>query len=62
MHDAYSFTMEAAENGDCRGQVLERIQSMVASDTSGDRFVGSILERELEISSRKEKTVKRNNS
>ena len=62
VHDAYSFTMEAAENGDCRGQVLKRIQSMVASDTSGDRFVGSILERELEISGRKEKTVERNNS
>lgn len=32
VHNAYSFTMAAAEKGECRRDVLERIQSMVAGD------------------------------
>ena len=52
VQDAYRFTMEAAENGTCRGEVLERIRSMVTSDTSEGHFVGSILRRELGTSNK----------
>ncbi len=50
--DAYRFTMEAAENADCREEVMNRIRSMVNNDLSGEGWVGRILESELRISKR----------
>lgn len=45
VRDAYDFTMEAAANAGCQEETLGRIRNLVATDTSGDRFVSRILEK-----------------
>lgn len=47
--NAYRFTMEAAENADCREEVMHRIRSMVSNDLSRGGFVGKILGSEPDI-------------
>ncbi len=44
---AYTGTVKAAENGGRAAEVRERIRTLVASETSGERFVTRILGREL---------------
>ena len=44
---AYTNTMKAAERAGRAGQVRDRIRSLAASETSGERFVNRILGREL---------------
>ncbi|MEK7446542.1 MAG: hypothetical protein AABZ70_16960, partial [candidate division NC10 bacterium] len=44
---AYTNTMKAAERAGRVGQVGDRIRTLVASETYGDRFVTRILGREL---------------
>jgi len=44
---AYTCTVKAAENGGRTAEVRERIRTLVASETSGERFVTRILGREL---------------
>ncbi len=45
--DAYRYTMEAAANADSGRETFERIHKLVASYTSGDRFVAKVLDKEL---------------
>lgn len=40
---AYDKTMAAAENAGCRHEAFERIRSLVAAETFGERFVTKIL-------------------
>ena len=47
--NAYSFTMEAAANAGVTEQTQERIRTLVAGETYGERFVTKILGRELEL-------------
>jgi len=47
--NAYSFTMEAAGNAGVAEQTRERIRTLVAGETFGERFVTKILGRELEL-------------
>ncbi len=44
---AYDNTMAAAENAGCRPEAFERIRSLVAAETFGERFVTKILGQAL---------------
>jgi hypothetical protein len=48
--DAYAFTMRAAENAGCVDAVRQRIREVVSRETSGERFVTRVLERQLGLS------------
>ncbi len=52
VREAYDFTMEASRNAGYHAETMERIRTLVASDTSGDQFVSRILGAELGISKR----------
>lgn len=47
--EAYSWTMEAAENAGVAPQTQQRIRALVAADTFGTGFVTKVLERQLEL-------------
>lgn len=48
--NAFSFTIEAAENAGCTNETRQRIRELVAGETFGDRFVTKILRGHLETS------------
>ncbi len=48
--NAYSFTMEAAENAGRAEEIHERICGLVAGETFGERFVTKVLGRQLGLS------------
>jgi hypothetical protein len=50
VRNAYSFTMEAAENAGVAPETWERIRRLVAAESFGDRFVTVVLGRHLELS------------
>ena len=50
VRDAYTHTMQAAENAGCIDQTQQRIRDIVASETFGERFVTRILGQQLGLS------------
>lgn len=52
VRSAYSHTMKAAETARCQPETFERIRTLVAGETSGERFVTRILGQTLGLNQR----------
>lgn len=49
VREAYNYTIRSAENLGCKQDTFERIRKLVASRTSGERFVATVIGRELDL-------------
>ena len=52
VRSAYSYTMKAAETARCQPETFERIRTLVAGETYGERFVTKILGQTLGLNQR----------
>ena len=47
VQDAYEYTMAAAANAGCADETHQRIRTLVAGETYGERFITRVLRRHL---------------